>query len=884
MNERNKRLWDEAIENIGDRYINETAETLKKHSGKEIIFTEIIVEKPAEYKSDKLRRALAVAFSSAAALAVVIGAGFILRSAAPLEQNPAGTVTEPTGADTTGITTSVEASKLPDTTTVSYSIDATTTAPVELSAILYSFADFGKYCVQLNSDSEYITLQTVADGQILCEYDTGIAVETIGEISAEIAGYKFSRDITALFVPYRDEGNGGISYNARLYYCTADSITPLTVEYDPFDPDTPMFRTEHVISSLLTYQLNIDAATNSFFIETDPNGQREYFLIDFENLTVTHKNLFPLDTSDEVISGRIMDFDTNSDIFETIFYGSWQSQYGDRNEILKYTYYSDSGYHYYCGLIAEDESGYYMQTDYYGGEAVLYVAKDNTDYMYIYIGSLGDNTVRSSYNGVFKRTDKPEDYGGKDLTIAGELSQRGIMKLYELTGFSADNLTPRSITADDGSVWLNSLGMYIKSITDNEICFSVPYYLDKEGTELIGVESTIRLFYLTAERNGDEWAITSTSMYDPQLETPEGNPTEYVKEVQELTARVNANILESGAGAPSNFAITVDYYPTSDGHYYAHRRLGNDMALNLDYNEYYYYDGTGYRYLGSTRGYHQPFLHDDKFYFTVKEIMQDDNSNITMPHIVKFNNNDAVLYETLPIDADAYYHYVNVEEVGDYNLITVELGYTDKYYILEGPAPYDTILLTEDKIIIDEDRKGFTAIITDEVTGEEEEVRCRPDSDSLSDVIWALGKNSDYIISKCFFSGSGPDYSDTITAADGTTLGYLCDVTDLYEFLNTTFTADTAYDLVENSPMKFTAYDNKLYCGHYNYQGDLQIGKNTYEIISETDTEAEIRCTSYLWDTETGALTDEVGFTAIIKAVRTEKGWKFDGYYNPYEA
>lgn len=81
---RNKELWDKAIEGIDDKYIEETARTIIKKAGTPIDMNSIAptesgnIQTAPKKKESRLGRTLPVLLASAAAVAMIVGAGYIL--------------------------------------------------------------------------------------------------------------------------------------------------------------------------------------------------------------------------------------------------------------------------------------------------------------------------------------------------------------------------------------------------------------------------------------------------------------------------------------------------------------------------------------------------------------------------------------------------------------------------------------------------------------------------------------------------------------------------------------------------------------------------------------------------------------------------------------
>ena len=104
---RNERFWKETMDNLDEKYVNETSEELFEHLGEERELVEIHVD-----RQEKKKKGFGVWIGAAAALAVIVGTAAVLRMTI-LSMNPNSGIKITLSSEATS-TTSVSAA--PETT------------------------------------------------------------------------------------------------------------------------------------------------------------------------------------------------------------------------------------------------------------------------------------------------------------------------------------------------------------------------------------------------------------------------------------------------------------------------------------------------------------------------------------------------------------------------------------------------------------------------------------------------------------------------------------------------------------------------------------------------------------------------------------------------
>lgn len=284
MNEKNKKLWDDTINEINDKYINEAAESMAKNKGREIELTEIKIDTPTQ--EEKRFKWLPYALSAAAAFAVIVGAGAILNLNGISAQRPSQTDVNIT------VTTPVSVDPVTSDDEGVYEEVIDPNEQDEIGeTIAIKTAEFDDYEVHLAYETTEarptMTLSIYKDYNWPQEIDTGLKSSTIGALEVELTGHSFDGgDVAFLYQPVLKEGGVGAEYEIYIYHCSEDSISSIT------NPDGSIFtvRTGETIYDIIT-----DEETNSFTLEYGLGSPKQTYRIDFDNNTAEQYTAFRLD-------------------------------------------------------------------------------------------------------------------------------------------------------------------------------------------------------------------------------------------------------------------------------------------------------------------------------------------------------------------------------------------------------------------------------------------------------------------------------------------------------------------------------------------------------------------------------------------------------------
>lgn len=515
MNENKKKIIDEAIENIDEKYINETAETMKKHSGRQIEFTEVVVEKPVPDKNAGFKRAVKISLSSAAALAAVVGGGYMLRNVDLREEPPVNPSVSDTSVST-GITTY-------DPIEPSASTDITTVNPNESEFVLpdgeyvhqsseFSYSRVDMYYYR-ETEKAVIQFFNFMEDRVVYQLELDLKGSNIDDAEPKITACDFfSGSVLVLFIPQKAEA-GGIDYRLQLIRFNENTAYTITTSdnsdiladnnfYFTYDYDMEAFRVRH-------------------------NGKTTSYKIDIANDTVIKTELFPLDNDNTPSEPEGLEFSRGTQIFEDVFYGLWECTYGgtadtDRTEELdlKFSYYGDASFGSwgnYDSRIAEDENGWYI-SGINGGEGVLhYVPKDDPKTMYCLPCAIEPSWPKSEYFKVYKKV-----VGGNNFVIeGGSLTYRGVWKFEEQTGLNIADMGD-VVTDDSGKQWQSwyNLGKYGTgqiilnpyNPADNRISWSLLYCdaeFDTINYQATDEEPPVSYLTFTADKINGKWEVTS---------------------------------------------------------------------------------------------------------------------------------------------------------------------------------------------------------------------------------------------------------------------------------------------------------------------------------------------------------------------------------------
>ncbi len=872
MNDRMKNMWNETVENIDDKYIGETAETIIKHSGEEVTLTEIIVEKPAHDKHAGIKRAVRIAFSSAAALAVIIGGSVFLRNVEPLSENPRTSDTSTSSASATPMETTTV---IPEDTGEEV---WDTYPPLEIDEdnCNYDYTDCGTFGIHMvhYKDSGKILLYAmdIESGETLITYDTGIKAEPLGELTPDIEMRRFrSGTAISLSVPVPDADGSGVDFEHRLYECQTGYVIKAFSRTDIAEPFVA--RTD---SSAFAY----DKGNSDAFRLTDNKNEKQIsYTVDFENHTVSQTVLFPMDVNmTRIIESENTEFTFDSKIFEDVFYGCWESTFRGGNDIY-FSYYTDKNHqlHDIGGLFAETDDGWYMRNVNGGEVSVYYVPKEDKNHLYIYGGGTIPAPNKNQYYCVYERAADQAFYGTEEYEVnCGTLSSHGINKLEELTGFDLyESKIADEITTDEaGKVWKFDSGSYsgadyglihLMSRSDDEIKLALRYSSGEEH----------RYFISTFEKIDGEWWPLGGQEFDFSLE-----------KIKENFSFADDLIYNEGGN------IEVDYYPSSDGYYFAHRKLY--PASGGEYGEYYYFNGVEWSWINDSVSVSPPVLADDIFYFVFEKPYGDTvNTYVGLIYRGKEENLWPKIIPTAysyscpmncidtKIDYNGESTKLIVDEIGEYKIITVTLD--DRiYYFAHTYIPFtcDSFRqFDEGTFVMDDDRKGFKGEINGEV------IDYRPDS--LERMVETLNKNADRIWIDLKVCMPRVDMDITYNY-NGMEYGYLCEYDELVEYLGYTFESGVVQNeillpmITDIVPPLMIQDGNNVYAVEGARGTNIDVGDITYTIGSQTENYAELVYTAYrmVHDGLASEPSDEVYATYTIPVIKTEDGWRLGRFYS----
>ena len=319
MNENKKRIIDEAIENIDEKYINETAETMKKHSGRQIEFTEVVVEKPAPEKNAGIKRAFRITLSSAAALVAVVGAGYVLRNVDLREDPPVNPSVSDTSVST-DITTYIPTETLTPTDITSVTEDTPAESGFDLpeGEYILKSSEFrhGNVDMYYYRETETAVIQffNFMEDRIVYQLELNLKGSNIGNTEPHIKACDFfCGSMLVLFIPQQSE-TGGIDYRLQLMRFHENSVSTITTQ------DNSEILADNY------YNFTYDYDMNAFRVKH--GGKTTSYVIDAENYTVKKTELFPLDSDNTPSEPEGLEFSRGTQIFEDVFYGLWECTYG----------------------------------------------------------------------------------------------------------------------------------------------------------------------------------------------------------------------------------------------------------------------------------------------------------------------------------------------------------------------------------------------------------------------------------------------------------------------------------------------------------------------------------------------------------------------------
>lgn len=487
MSEKEKKLWNEIIDNIDEKYIDKTAEALAKNNASEGRLTEIIVEKPQDNKNTKLRHAAAIALTAAASIGLIFGAGHILKKYNIREENPSQT--------TTNITVAT-----PDT------IQTTAPPVTEGEDTEISISKFSDYSVQLSisDDGSPLVLEIFVDGVNTCQLITDIPPVKIGASKPQLKTARLKDgDIAEIIVPKLGENNTGIEYTIYLFHTDRESISPLLNE------------SGERFSFVSAYDYCIeDIEKNSVQPEPAYGKERLTYMIDFESCTVTETFLYPVDNNLNYVNIGELEFTELYDIEDNPFMGRWIRAYGG-NDNIHYPLTISAN-----KLIAETEDGIFLRDVWSDLTYYFFMCPDYPDYMFRYY-RLDDNTITfSNYEVVFKRAEDNEPYIN---TLTADYDDFDVQLTYE-TYTDIKCVRFDTVYMND-IVFTKELGMTFEIVNDQPPILA---YEEYESGNLLALTIPLTSETVAGKYKTYLYSCTKDSIEEIKILDASGNPAELI--------------------------------------------------------------------------------------------------------------------------------------------------------------------------------------------------------------------------------------------------------------------------------------------------------------------------------------------------------------------
>ncbi len=271
-----------------------------------------------------------------------------------------------------------------------------------------------------------------------------------------------------------------------------------------------------------------------------------------------------------------------------IFYNSFRGIWSNGEAELDIGW-NDNVFNFYeneCIGFYEDELGAYMAGEY----GLWFIPSDESERMYHYNVSLyNDEPVIASDYESFYTKKATGDVNGYE----GEYGYLGLQELCSYMEISFDDLYNLEITDENGVVWertpskfgISIDGAYVSKRERHEIILHLN--MVNKGQYASGEAPEIKFFSFRFIDAGPGFRMTDEHYpYDPTIllheAYPSGNTREAFREAEEYS--------EYGC----YMVISADFYPLSDGTYYAVRTAGTNQAQWVNRRDIYYYNGTDY--------------------------------------------------------------------------------------------------------------------------------------------------------------------------------------------------------------------------------------------------------------------------------------------------
>lgn len=897
---KNEQFWKKTMDELDERFVDETAEEMYDRLGEVRELEEIRVDRPQEKKKSR-----GWIYGTAAAVVCVVGATAALRLL-PSENAPNDGI-EVTLPPTT--TTTV----LPIIETEPIEIPSNLPDPYEAGDVMLSNSDelevfesvfwgswrgvgetirldynastFGENCSSVSafrSDDGYF-LQVhnqnddgVSRGEIYCIFkekpDVMYVYKDIGSDDARAytkIGNESYSDSAVLLQGGSLNYFGKTKLSSLLYI---EGYTGLMPPYEQFiqttlyDENDSVYRiveqnlvlkndiTEEKPDEITidaTYQINGESqlADVTITLKREENGWIIASAVDGEGNTFK-TDLLATNTEMINIEGLRVDYDTYTlseqvSIVEDVFYGEWESYNGEQ---FTMTYIADNLYPEWTNIqyAVEKEDGWYLMEMGGGCGQLYFISKDEPETIYYYMDVTNEDIAKNAYYAVYKLKSR----GSKEIST-GLISTIGMDKLEDMYGVDIWTIAPDTLEFDGvGYTWVYSnmlLGygnIYLDELpTENKLKFSRRYYEDGAfDNEYDEVYPEARYFTFTVEKIDGEWTITDTASFIP-LDT-------------------------------SGSEYDVEYFHDRSGMYVAAATL---LELNShNETELYIWDGESYTDF-DTGLINCKVTEIDGIIYAL--FLDDEHSLRLRAYNSGEKCGDKLIRERY-IENGMFPTDFSIKVIGEYLLVysnesgTADIAIYSKYLEYCGKTTADKVYELSEN--------GFKL----EIDGEQ--ILYSTDEHDLAGRLWHLTRCAQSIFFDKFVSAPNCDMNDSYTDYDenGNEITWYR-ITEMpyvnyfmfHEYVQSIFTVGSYGEIEFSGDYEIS---NWLCYTRGGARGsNMDVSRIQYSIKNETENVAYIVYTVYGCD-ENYEPTDEIIETHEVMVQNTTDGWRLDELYSPY--
>ncbi|MGN0617751.1 MAG: DL-endopeptidase inhibitor IseA family protein [Ruminiclostridium sp.] len=580
-------------------------------------------------------------------------------------------------------------------------------------------------------------------------------------------------------------------------------------------------------------------------------------------------------------------------IMDNYFYGRWTGIDDTLEECElfitngKDCFAEPEGYGVVCTGFYSDEQGWYMTGMFGGTLTCYYIPADEPDRMYCYY-NLDEPCQRKNFEMYYDRVAPVSDYNRDMSTYYGEISSLGLIRLKQLTGFEfIEEMTTITV---DGIRWIRDTDRYSSpsklycTYLKNELSFTMRYVRYSEEYES-NSEPQRQYITLNLEQKNGEWEMTSAERYKSGIE--ELKTPAYLK-AQKTVDVINADILKQNPEESTlcKLSSEVRYFTADEGYYYAVRRFGPDMALDLEYGEIYYFNGLDYTAI------------DEYGNLTGDYVMED----YSVGWIKGAECIEGYLYAGVQSDGkENIYRYDSsgkrevflagfsgLQLLGENYLLLSNGGVSRLYDIASG---YYHLPADITKLVFDEDGGGFTATMSPDI---DLHIRYNIKEMTIEEQVKLLNLKADHIWTYTQLQSPAVDQGEGKAAILHDSGGQLVypviqeefkNYDNVYNLISSVYTESCTNEILSQelpTYMRFMTL-GKTYCSGGGSGTLVGVARIECKVKSVSGNTAELEYTAYYPNFD-GLPQEEVDVHEVytIEAVNTDKGWRLCRYYSPY--